>query len=65
MSTLGNGTQVVNINAPSQAGVSHKVYTQFDVSRPGVVLNNATTATATSLAGQVAANANLGVRLPR
>ena len=36
----GNGSVTVNINAPSASGISHNKFTQFDVSKPGLVLNN-------------------------
>ena len=36
----GNGSVTVNINAPSALGISHNKFTQFDVSKPGLVLNN-------------------------
>ena len=36
----GNGSVTVNINSPSASGISHNKFTQFDVSKPGLVLNN-------------------------
>jgi filamentous hemagglutinin len=38
-----NGLQQVNITAPSAAGVSQNHYTQFDIPKAGVVLNNSPT----------------------
>lgn len=35
-----NGTPVVNINAPSAAGVSSNAFTNYNVGQAGVVLNN-------------------------
>jgi len=38
--TAQNGITVVQINAPSGAGVSRNQYQQFDVPTRGIVLNN-------------------------
>jgi len=55
-----NGSLTVNINA-AKGGISHNKYIQFDSTKQGVVLNNATAKTSSVLAGRdVAANANLG-----
>ena len=52
----GNGVPVVNIQTPSAAGVSRNTYSQFDVDRQGVVLNNAKNPVQTQQAGWIAAN---------
>lgn len=54
-----NGSTVVNINTAGKGGVSHNIYTQFDVDRGGVVLNNSATGSTSQLAGNIAGNANL------
>ncbi|NOV26566.1 filamentous hemagglutinin N-terminal domain-containing protein [Cupriavidus necator] len=54
-----NGLQQVNITRPSAAGVSTNAYTQFDVPRPGVILNNAPTPVSTQQAGYINGNPNL------
>ena len=54
-----NGTTQVNIQTPSSAGVSRNTYSQFDVDKHGVVLNNSYKDTNTQLAGMVAGNQNL------
>ncbi|PQA75676.1 DUF637 domain-containing protein [Rhodoferax sp. TS-BS-61-7] len=54
-----NGVIQVNIQAPSAAGVSRNVYTQFDVNAQGVILNNATGNVQTQLGGWVQNNGNL------
>lgn len=54
-----NGVPLVNIQAPSSAGVSRNVYRQFDVAPQGVILNNAVTNTASQLGGWVQGNPNL------
>lgn len=53
---MANGLPVVNIRPPNGNGISYNHYQQFDVAAPGVILNNATTASQTELAGGVAAN---------
>lgn len=55
----GNGIPQVNIQAPSQAGVSRNQYSQFDVAEKGTVLNNARKAAQTQMAGWVQGNPNL------
>jgi filamentous hemagglutinin len=51
-----NGTPQVNIQTPSAAGVSRNVYSQFDVDKKGVVLNNSHGNTQTQIAGMVNGN---------
>jgi filamentous hemagglutinin len=51
-----NGVLQVNIQTPSTAGVSRNVYSQFDVPRSGVVLNNSRTNVQTQLGGWVQGN---------
>ena len=55
----GNGIPQINIQAPSQAGVSRNQYSQFDVAEKGAVLNNARKAAQTQMAGWVQGNPNL------
>lgn len=54
-----NGSTIVNINSANAGGISHNIYTQFDVDKAGVVLNNSMKGANTQLAGQVGANTNL------
>lgn len=54
-----NGSITVNINSASPAGVSHNKYTQFDVTKQGVILNNSSANSTTQLAGSVAGNSKL------
>ncbi|MGZ5198716.1 MAG: two-partner secretion domain-containing protein [Telluria sp.] len=51
-----NGVVQVNIQTPSEAGISRNTYTQFDVTRDGVVLNNSRNAVKTELGGWVQGN---------
>ncbi|MEX6367149.1 hypothetical protein AB6F62_03325 [Providencia huaxiensis] len=51
----GNGPTVVYINKPSQAGVSHNTYSQFDVDQKGVILNNSAKILIRSLAAKLVA----------
>lgn len=57
--TGANGSTVVDINAASAGGVSHNVYTEFNVDSKGVVLNNSGASSNTQLAGQIAGNSNM------
>lgn len=56
MVTAPNGVPMVNITTPSAAGVSRNRYSQFDVGREGVILNNARGQMQTQLGGWVQGN---------
>ncbi|WP_410498660.1 hemagglutinin repeat-containing protein [Chitinibacter sp. S2-10] len=51
-----NGIEQVNIQTPSTGGVSRNTYSQFDVDRKGVILNNSRADVQTQLTGWVQAN---------
>ncbi|WPB59202.1 hemagglutinin repeat-containing protein [Xylophilus sp. GOD-11R] len=51
-----NGVPLVDIQTPSAAGVSRNTYRQFDVARPGAILNNSRGNTQTQLGGWVQGN---------
>ncbi|MGC4062135.1 MAG: hemagglutinin repeat-containing protein [Aquabacterium sp.] len=51
-----SGVPVVNIQTPSAAGVSRNTYSQFDVQRNGVILNNSSGNVQTQLGGWVQGN---------
>lgn len=51
-----NGVPQINIQTPNGNGVSRNTYTQFDVQRNGVILNNSRTDTQTQLGGWVQGN---------
>ncbi|MBB5442945.1 filamentous hemagglutinin [Paraburkholderia sp. WSM4177] len=55
-----NGLPQVNVNRPSNAGVSVNTYSQFDVQKNGAILNNSPVNTNTQLAGQISGNPNFG-----
>jgi filamentous hemagglutinin len=55
-----NGLPQVNIAAPSAAGVSVNTYSQFDVHKPGAILNNSPTIVPTQQAGMINGNPNFG-----
>ncbi|WP_223482138.1 hemagglutinin repeat-containing protein [Stenotrophomonas sp. OVS01A] len=54
--TAPNGVPMVNITTPSAGGVSRNRYSQFDVGREGVILNNARGQVQTQLGGWVQGN---------
>lgn len=56
MVTAPNGVPMVNITTPSAAGVSRNRYSQFDVGRDGVILNNARGQVQTQQGGWVQGN---------
>ncbi|MCC8466610.1 two-partner secretion domain-containing protein, partial [Photorhabdus bodei] len=51
-----NNLPIIHIAAPNSRGVSHNRYREFNVGAAGLVLNNATEATQSVLAGQIGAN---------
>ncbi|ELR5205863.1 filamentous hemagglutinin N-terminal domain-containing protein [Providencia rettgeri] len=54
-----NGPTIVHIKGASDKGVSHNIYSQFDVDQKGVILNNSAANTNTTLGGQINGNLNL------
>ncbi|MCT8343631.1 filamentous hemagglutinin N-terminal domain-containing protein [Photorhabdus kleinii] len=50
---------IVNIATPNGAGISRNTYKEFNVATQGAVLNNATQAVKSQLAGQLNVNPNL------
>ncbi|VVE46145.1 hemagglutinin repeat-containing protein [Pandoraea soli] len=57
--TTPNGLPLVNITAPSAAGVSQNHYQQFDVPTQGAILNNSRSIVQTQIGGLVPGNPNL------
>ncbi|WP_448511158.1 hemagglutinin repeat-containing protein, partial [Photorhabdus sp. MH8.4] len=51
-----NGTPQIDIQTPNAAGISHNTYTQFDIDKRGVILNNSHDTVQTQLGGMVAGN---------
>lgn len=52
----GHGVPVIDIVAPNASGLSHNQFLDYNVGQPGVVLNNATGAGQSQLAGALDAN---------
>ncbi|MFK8258182.1 filamentous hemagglutinin N-terminal domain-containing protein [Erwinia sp. AnSW2-5] len=50
---------IINIATPNAAGISHNQYAEFNVGKTGAVLNNATEAGNSQLAGALTANPHL------
>ena len=60
--TTANGIDQVNIQTPSNSGVSMNRYSRLDVPGSGVVFNNSMTSAQTRLAGWVSGNPNVGAQ---
>ncbi|MEX6317348.1 two-partner secretion domain-containing protein [Providencia huaxiensis] len=54
-----NGPTIVHINKPSDKGVSHNIYSKFDVDKNGAILNNSKDNVNTQLGGLINGNLNL------
>ncbi|MGZ9893185.1 C80 family cysteine peptidase [Bordetella bronchiseptica] len=54
-----NGVPVIQIADPDATGISHNRYTEFNIQRPGVVLNNSTAEGVSALAGRISGNPGL------
>ncbi|UXZ47117.1 hemagglutinin repeat-containing protein [Pseudomonas soli] len=52
----GHGVPVIDIVAPNASGLSHNQFLDYNVGKPGLVLNNALQAGQSQLAGQLGAN---------
>lgn len=53
------GPTIVDINDPSKNGVSHNKFTEFDVNKNGLILNNSASDSATFLGGKISGNSKL------
>lgn len=56
ISQAANGVPLINIQTPSEAGVSRNTYSQFDVNNQGAILNNSRTNAQSQLGGYVQGN---------
>ncbi len=57
--TASNGVPIVDIATPSNAGISHNYYQQFNVDKIGLIFNNSQGISKTQLAGYILGNPNL------
>ena len=53
-----DGVEIININEANASGLSHNVFTQFDVSSSGAVFNNSVNDVNSQLAGMINGNSN-------
>ncbi|MEJ4045620.1 filamentous hemagglutinin N-terminal domain-containing protein [Erwinia sp. SLM-02] len=53
------GPTIVDINAAAQNGISHNQFTEFNVNKNGLILNNSVGDATTTLGGKIAGNSNL------
>ena len=59
LDTAPNGVPIVNIVQPNDAGVSHNLFTHYNVGTKGLILNNSPLLGKSKLAGQILGNPNL------
>ena len=57
-----NNTPLLQIQAPNGSGVSHNKFTNFNVGKPGLVINNAIQNTTTNIGGAILKNPNFSGR---
>jgi len=58
LNIAANGVPIVEITAPSKAGVSMNAFTEYNVGREGLILNNSADIVQTQLGGYIQGNPN-------
>jgi filamentous hemagglutinin family protein len=60
LDSASNGVPIVNIAPPGSAGVSHNLFTSFNIGSNGLIVNNRPAAGTTTLGGSIRGNPQLG-----
>lgn len=60
LDSSANGVPIVNIAPPGSAGVSHNLFTSFNIGGNGLIVNNRAVAGASVLGGSIRGNPQLG-----
>ncbi|WP_207263251.1 hemagglutinin repeat-containing protein [Desulfovibrio sp. Huiquan2017] len=59
MGQAGNGVPIEQIATPGRGGVSHNMFSEFNVNKPGLIINNSKSLAKSQLGGFISGNPNL------